>query len=96
MPFDTTRALLRQLPHAPAAVYHGPVPLSDSSASGYADIRDVLRFAPEHRFKGLNAAMIVDRILARSAEYLERQRKKGIKADREAVLRAAELGRQQG
>ena len=82
------------MPHSPEAVYHGPVPLSEAGALGYNDIRDVLRITPDHRFKGLNAAVIVDRILARSAEYLERQRKKGVKADKEAVLRAAELGRQ--
>lgn len=94
MPYDTTRAVLQQLPFGPTAVYHGPLPLP-ASGHGYEGVLDVLRIAPSHQFEGLNAAAIVQRIVARSAEYLERQRKKGVKADKEALLRAAELGQQQ-
>ncbi|BFZ54969.1 choline phosphate cytidylyltransferase [Savitreella phatthalungensis] len=94
VPYETTKKLLSQLPHTPTAVYHGPVPLPEGAAHGYEDVADLLRILPQHDFANLNAATIVDRIVARSAEYLERQRKKGVKADREQILRAAELGQQ--
>lgn len=72
-------------------MFHGPIPLPDRE-HGYEDILDMVNIIDHHRFENVNAQTIVQRILARSSEYLERQKKKGIKAETEAVLRAAETG----
>lgn len=72
-------------------MYHGPLPLPTED-HGYEDVQDMLKIVDHHRFEDLNAETIVKRIIARSAEYLERQRKKGLKTSNEALLRAAEIG----
>jgi ethanolamine-phosphate cytidylyltransferase len=91
VPFETTKAFLASLPFDIKSVYHGPLPLP-AEQHGYEDVQDVLKIVEHHRFEELNAGTIVKRIIARSDEYLERQRKKGIKATNEAILRAAEVG----
>lgn len=93
VPFETTRAFLSDLPYSVSAVYHGPLPLP-SSDHGYEDVQDILKIVEHHRFEDLNAQTIVKRIIARSDEYLARQKKKGIKANNEAMLKAAEVGSQ--
>ncbi|ORY77771.1 hypothetical protein BCR37DRAFT_361121 [Protomyces lactucae-debilis] len=91
VPFETTKAFLATLPFTVQGVFHGPLPLP-AEQHGYEDVMDMLQIVEHHRFEELNAGTIVKRIIARSDEYLERQRKKGIKATNEAVLRAAEVG----
>lgn len=91
VPYSTTSAFLSRLPYKPSAVYHGPLPLP-AHDHGYEGVEDRLIVVQHHRFENLNAQTIVERIKARSDEYLERQRKKGVKADKEAILRAAEAG----
>lgn len=91
VPFQTTKSFLSHLPWVVHTVYHGPVPLP-AEDHGYEDVSDILKIVEHHRFEDLNAKTIVKRIVARSDEYLDRQRKKGVKAKTEAMLRAAETG----
>ena len=91
-PWQTTHQFLECLPERVEAVYHGPVHLS-AQEHGYDDVRELVRAIPQHEFDYLNAKTIVERIIERRDEYLERQRKKGVKGDTEAILRAAEVGR---
>lgn len=82
---------MSSLPFEVSAVFHGPLPLP-AEDHGYEDVQDMLTIVNHHRFEDLNAETIVKRIIARSDEYLERQRKKSNKATKEEVLRAAEIG----
>ncbi|CCG84979.1 protein of unknown function [Taphrina deformans PYCC 5710] len=91
VPYSTTLALLKALPFECSSVYHGPLPLP-AKDHGYEEVQHLLRTVDHHRFEDLNAQTIVRRIIARSDEYLERQRKKSQKANNEEMLRAAEVG----
>lgn len=91
VPYETTKMFLKELPWPIESVYHGPISLPEVN-HGYEDVSEMLRVVDHHRFVDLNAQTIVKRIIARNDEYLERQRKKGVKAKTEAMLQAAETG----
>lgn len=59
----------------------------------YVDAKQLGIFeqVPEHDFQHVNAAQIVQRIMAKREEYIERQRRKGEKGIVEAAVRRLEM-----
>ncbi|KAA8893298.1 hypothetical protein FN846DRAFT_546823 [Sphaerosporella brunnea] len=70
------------------AVYHGPTAFMDGEEDTYAVAKErgIYREVGAHPFQDINAGTIVTRILHRKDLYEERQRKKGIKAQKEVTM----------
>lgn len=91
-PFVPDQSYLESLPFGasgakvPDAVYHGPT--KSPGRDEYADAKamNIYIETPVHAFQTVNAEQIVGRIMERKEDYIERQRKKGIKslAERQA------------
>lgn len=85
-PFIPTKAYLESLPfgdaetQTPDAVYHGPT--TSPGRDEYADAKTLGIYIETlaHDFQEVNAEQIVGRIMDRKEDYIERQRKKGIKS----------------
>lgn len=70
-------------------VWHGPTQLvSAGEEDTYAEVkrRGLYREVEEHEWSGVNAREIVNRILMQREVYEERQRKKGVKAEKEKEM----------
>lgn len=99
-PFVPTKAYLESLPFGetgaklPDAVYHGPT--VSPGRDEYADAKTLGIYVETatHAFQEVNAEQIVGRIMERKEDYIERQRKKGIKslAERAAEVDARKAG----
>jgi ethanolamine-phosphate cytidylyltransferase len=67
------------------AVYHGPTQFMAAEENTYdeAKKRGIYKEIGPHGWADLNATAIMDRIMSEKERYLERQRKKGVKAEKE-------------
>ncbi|CZT20553.1 related to phosphoethanolamine [Ramularia collo-cygni] len=91
-PFVPVKAYLETLPfgdagaRTPNAVYHGPTNSPGRDEYSDAKAMGIYIETAAHAFQEVNAEQIVGRIMERKEDYIERQRKKGIKslAEREA------------
>jgi ethanolamine-phosphate cytidylyltransferase len=70
------------------AVFHGPTAFMEGEEDTYKEARErgIYREVGEHRWMDVNAGTIVNRIMKERALYEERQRKKGVKADKEVDM----------
>ncbi|KAI5957471.1 MUQ1 [Candida theae] len=76
-------------------VYHGPTEVDESV---YDEVRDkektegdgLFEALPKHKYDHMSTEFIVERVLQNKAMYVERQKKKGWKAEIEKVLEANE------
>ena len=97
-PFIPQQVYLSSLPHCqgrggPDRVYHGPTGFMPLPRDPYVDAKNlgIFRQIENHKYAGVNAASIVERILKSRAMYEERQRLKGVKGlGEEAVKRREE------
>lgn len=92
-PFAPSKAYLGTLPMGPvSAVYHGPTAFIPLDYDPYADAKalGILQQIPDHPYKHVNAAEIMERIAKGREAFEERQRRKGVKAIGEAAIRAEE------
>jgi ethanolamine-phosphate cytidylyltransferase len=71
-----------------SAVFHGPTAFMPGEEDTYAAAkkRGVFREVPTHRWENINASEIVARILRERERYEERQRKKGVKMEKEELM----------
>jgi ethanolamine-phosphate cytidylyltransferase len=94
-PFVPEKSYLGNLPFGRSldAVYHGPT--VSPGRDEYADAKSMGIYVetPAHDFQSVNAEQIVGRIMERKEDYVERQRKKGIKSLAERVAGAEEKKR---
>lgn len=79
VPFIPTRDTLAKFPGKVTAVFHGPTHIDDST---YDEVKrkGLFRTIPDHPYKDMDTASIVNRVLENKALFEERQRKKGWKA----------------
>lgn len=92
-PFAPSKAYLQTLPMGSvSAVYHGPTAFIPLDYDPYVDAKamGILQQIPDHPYKHVNAAQIMDRIEKGRAAFEERQRRKGVKAVGEEAIRAEE------
>lgn len=96
-PFVPKKGYLEKLPFGetgntrlPDAVYHGPT--VSPGRDEYADAKSLGIYieTPRHAFQEVNAEQIVHRIMERKEDYIERQRKKGVKSLTERQAEAEE------
>lgn len=74
-------------------VFHGPTEVDASvyeEVSGKSNGKVVFETLPKHKYDHMSTEFIVDRVLQNKALYVERQKKKGWKAEVEKVLEAKE------
>lgn len=77
-------------------VYHGPTDVDKSVYDEVAREKEgVFESLPKHRYDHMSTEFIVDRVLQNKAVYVERQKKKGWKAEMEKVLEANERNKRQ-
>lgn len=80
-------------------VVHGPTPIQTDHGTKeefpYTDCQEdgIYKQLPHHRFDDVTSTQIVERVLKYREQYEERQRKKGIKAQKEIVLENEEKSR---
>lgn len=92
-PFTPTKTYLTSLPWGlPDAVYHGTTSFVPLTYDPYTAPRDlgIYREIPEHRYGGVNAGSIVQRIMQSRELYEARQRAKGMKAEVEEAAQQRE------
>jgi ethanolamine-phosphate cytidylyltransferase len=92
-PFTPTRAYLTSLPWGtPDAVYHGPTSFMPLTYDPYTAPKEmgIYKEIAKHRFAGVNAGQIVQRIMKSRVMYEERQRVKGMKGIGEESKRTRE------
>jgi len=70
------------------AVYHGPTAFVEGEEDTYQEAKErgIYREVGSHRWADVNAGVIVRRILSERDRYEERQRRKGVKAEKEVAM----------
>lgn len=97
-PYVPTRQFLARIGNV-VKVYHGPTDVDESVYDEVAKKNEdngggagagVYETLPKHKYDHMSTEFIVDRVLQNKAVYVERQKKKGWKAEMEKVLEANE------
>ncbi|KAL7271187.1 choline phosphate cytidylyltransferase [Rhizina undulata] len=87
-PFIPTKSFLESLPYWAERVYHGPTKFMPGEEDTYKDAKEmgVFRDIEDHDWVHVNAGEIVKRIVGQREMYEERQRRKGVKSEKEVTM----------
>ncbi|KAI5953857.1 MUQ1 [Candida margitis] len=99
-PYEPTKEFLGRIGNV-IKVYHGPTEVDETVYDGVRgegkgeEAKGMFETLPKHKYDHMSTEFIVDRVLQNKAVYVERQKKKGWKAEMEKVLEANERNKKQ-